>query len=136
MDTVQNERNKKKNGQTGEKIHSTVLDYFSLSVPHLTIELDEDVLGVIEDDALEVGSDEDDDGSVVVLGLGLRLEGGLEGAGKEAAEVLLQRIGGNGRGLGEHEVLVGLAVLNDDAGKRARQTELKRKKKIKNKEAV
>ena len=53
MDTVQNERNKKKNGQTGEKIHSTVLDYFSLSVPHLTIELDEDVLGVIEDDALE-----------------------------------------------------------------------------------
>ena len=40
-------------GQTGEKILLTLPDYFYLSVPPLTIELDEDILGVVEDDALD-----------------------------------------------------------------------------------
>jgi len=80
------------------------------------VELNEDILGGIEDDILEGLSDDDGDGSVVGLRDGLRLDVGNEGSGLVSSEVGAEGLGGDLIGLVEDELLGLLTVLDDDSG--------------------
>ena len=91
--------------------HTDIRQYVARRYPW-SIEFNEDVLGVVEDDGVVVVCHDNGDGALLSFGDGFALDAGFHGAVEETINKLLNVRSGDFLGLIEWEFLVLLKVLN------------------------
>lgn len=102
-------------GVEGSKLIVLGSESLAVTAPG-SVELNEDILGVIKDNVVVALGDDDGDGALLGLGDGLRLDGRLNLASNEVIDELLDGLGGDLLLLVEGELLV-LGGLLDGEGR-------------------